>query len=98
MKIEAEFAVAHISPIEWNPGAFDSLVLPSAQKKIIKALVESHANRARESKVGFDDVIKGKGRGLVAVLHGRPGVGKTLTGIYASSNGIGDYLILSSQF
>ncbi|CAJ2500031.1 Uu.00g028840.m01.CDS01 [Anthostomella pinea] len=28
---------------------------------------------------GFDDIVKGKGQGLVCVLHGPPGVGKTLT-------------------
>ncbi|KAJ7255682.1 hypothetical protein C8J57DRAFT_1721711 [Mycena rebaudengoi] len=41
-----------------------------------KALVSSQL-RAEGSK--FDDIIKGKGRGLVTVLHGAPGVGKTLT-------------------
>jgi replication-associated recombination protein RarA len=33
----------------------------------------------REENNKFDDIIKGKGRGLVTVLHGSPGVGKTLT-------------------
>ncbi|KAK7748646.1 hypothetical protein SLS53_000667 [Cytospora paraplurivora] len=41
-----------------------------------KALVESHKYHAAES---IDDVIQGKGKGLVAVLHGPPGTGKTLT-------------------
>jgi len=27
----------------------------------------------------FDDVIKGKGRGIIVLLHGKPGVGKTMT-------------------
>jgi AAA+ superfamily predicted ATPase len=38
--------------------------------------VESHKYHAAES---IDDVIQGKGKGLVAVLHGPPGTGKTLT-------------------
>ena len=43
---------------------------------IVKALVESHKYHPAES---IDDVIQGKGKGLVAVLHGPPGTGKTLT-------------------
>ena len=42
-----------------------------------QALVESHKYHAAES---IDDVIQGKGKGLNVVLHGPPGVGKTLTG------------------
>jgi SpoVK/Ycf46/Vps4 family AAA+-type ATPase len=65
-----------VNEIEWNDGAFDSLVLPDNQKSIVKALVESHTFNAAQN---IDDVIQGKGKGLVAVLHGPPGTGKTLT-------------------
>lgn len=75
-KLWLEFTVSGITDIEWNTGAFDSLVLPENQKSIVKALVESHTFRAAEN---IDDVIQGKGKGLVAVLHGPPGTGKTLT-------------------
>ena len=68
MACAAEFAVEHVNEIEFNPDAFESLVLPKAQKKIVKALVESHTGN-RGSRVGIDDVIKGKGKGLVAVLQ-----------------------------
>jgi len=64
----AEFAVEHVNEIKFNPDAFESLVLPKAQKKIVKALVESHTGN-RGSRPGIDDVIKGKGKGLVAVLQ-----------------------------
>ena len=75
-KLWLEFTVSGINEIDWNEGAFDSLVLPDNQKSIVKALVESHTFQASRN---IDDVIQGKGRGLVAVLHGPPGTGKTLT-------------------
>ena len=75
-KLWLEFTVSGINEIEWNEGAFNSLVLPDNQKSIVKALVESHTFEASRN---IDDVIQGKGRGLVAVLHGPPGTGKTLT-------------------
>lgn len=75
-KLWLEFTVSGISEIEWNEDAFDSLVLPQEQKSVVKALVESHTFNAAQN---IDDVIQGKGKGLVAVLHGPPGTGKTLT-------------------
>jgi len=32
-----------------------------------------------ETKNTFDDVIQGKGKGIIMLLSGPPGVGKTLT-------------------
>ncbi|KAJ5144221.1 uncharacterized protein N7515_003008 [Penicillium bovifimosum] len=75
-KLWLEFTISGISEIEWDKDAFASLVLPENQKSIVKALVESHTFHAAEN---IDDVIQGKGKGLVAVLHGPPGTGKTLT-------------------
>ena len=75
-KMWLEFTVSGVNDIEWNVGAFDSLVLPDNQKSIVKALVESHTFHAAQN---IDDVIQGKGKGLVSVLHGPPGTGKTLT-------------------
>lgn len=75
-KLWLELTVSGVKDIEWNEGAFDSLVLPDNQKSIVKALVESHTFHAAQN---IEDVIQGKGKGLVAVLHGPPGTGKTLT-------------------
>ena len=75
-KMWLEFSISGIKDIEWNEKAFESLVLPENQKSIVKALVESHTFNAAQS---IDDVIQGKGKGLVSVLHGPPGTGKTLT-------------------
>lgn len=70
-----DFFIDGLSPIEWNSDCFDQLVLPSAQKDLVKALVSTHV----QQRHNFDDIVKGKGKGLILVLHGPPGVGKTLT-------------------
>ncbi|KAH9899116.1 putative AAA family ATPase [Xylariomycetidae sp. FL2044] len=69
------FLVSGIKEIRWNEDAFDSLVLMGEYKKLIMAFVESHV----ENKEAFDDVIEGKGQGIIMLLEGPPGVGKTLT-------------------
>ncbi|KAI1431677.1 P-loop containing nucleoside triphosphate hydrolase protein [Xylaria sp. CBS 124048] len=70
-----EFFVDNVSPIQWDTACFDALVLDAHTKKTIQALVSTHS-KERDS---MDDIVNGKGRGLVCVLHGPPGVGKTLT-------------------
>ncbi|KAF4988519.1 hypothetical protein FDECE_15006 [Fusarium decemcellulare] len=71
-----EFTVSGLKDIKWNEKAWDSLVLEDGTKDLIKALVESRKYHAANT---IDDVIQGKGKGLVTVLHGPPGTGKTLT-------------------
>lgn len=67
------FAVDFISDVEFNSDAFKQLLLPRNHKELAHALVKNHGSNE------FDDLIKGKGKGLVFVLHGAPGVGKTFT-------------------
>jgi SpoVK/Ycf46/Vps4 family AAA+-type ATPase len=74
-KLWLEFNVEKVQPIEWNEEAFANLVLPSDRKMLLQSLVEAH----NAELCGFDDFIKGKGRGLVVNLFGPPGVGKTLS-------------------
>lgn len=77
-----ELSVDNLSEIEWNAHCFDELVLDPAKKKTVQALVSTHSQEREllpDDKDTFDDIVKGKGRGLVCVLHGPPGVGKTLT-------------------
>ena len=69
------FFVDMVSAPQFSEKAFDLLVLPERQKSLVRALVEAHAQGTND----FDDFIEGKGRGLITVLHGPPGVGKTLT-------------------
>lgn len=49
-------------------------MLPANQKELILGFTESQ----RDSKQMFDDVIEGKGKGIILLLCGPPGVGKTL--------------------
>lgn len=70
-----EFKVDNISKIAWNDKAFDMLVLPPPRKRLLKALVEEQ----KKHKVDTDDVVRGKGQGLILFLCGPPGTGKTLT-------------------
>ncbi|KAL8406305.1 hypothetical protein RB596_004956 [Gaeumannomyces avenae] len=59
--------------------AFGQLVLPRGHKKMVKSLVAQHF-RDKESKEGQQvDIVSGKGKGLIILLHGAPGVGKTTT-------------------
>jgi hypothetical protein len=59
--------------VEFNEKAYDALVMSESRKKLIRALVTSH-----DGKESID-VIAGKGEGSIFLLHGPPGVGKTLT-------------------
>ncbi|KAL6356001.1 hypothetical protein LRP88_09586 [Fusarium phalaenopsidis] len=64
-----------IQDIVWSNTAFDQLVLPHDYKRIIRAFVHAQISGLDN----FDDVIKGKGRGIIMLLSGEPGTGKTLT-------------------
>lgn len=58
-----EFAVSGIDDISWNDQAWDSLVLEPETKDLIQALVQSRKYSAAQT---IDDVIQGKGKGLVS--------------------------------
>ena len=69
--------VEQMRPILWNKNAFDNhLVLKPAKKELIKALVKVHIASNNSMNT---DIIEGKGKGLIILLHGGPGTGKTLT-------------------
>lgn len=70
--------IESIRDVTWNSDTFDRrLVLNYKKKELIKALIKVHnspSNRPQKS-----DIIEGKGKGLIILLHGGPGTGKTLT-------------------
>ncbi|KAF2469434.1 P-loop containing nucleoside triphosphate hydrolase protein [Lindgomyces ingoldianus] len=71
----AKFQVDNVHEIVWDDRAFDSLVLPPGYKDLILSFTKGQ----NSSEERFDDVIEGKGQGIVMLLNGEPGVGKTLT-------------------
>lgn len=75
LKKWGHFEVTKVSDIAWNDGAFPNLMLPGGYKDLILSFVEGQAS----TKGKFDDLIEGKGLGLVMLLAGNPGTGKTLT-------------------
>ncbi|CAE7031941.1 hypothetical protein CFE70_004511 [Pyrenophora teres f. teres 0-1] len=74
-KLWLNFFVGCVKDIEWQTDAFDRLVLPKNQKELILGFTQSQ----RKYRDTFDDVIEGKGKGMIILLCGPPGVGKTLT-------------------
>ncbi|KAF4556157.1 Hypothetical protein D9617_1g080320 [Elsinoe fawcettii] len=74
---------------------FDDLVLDQRHKDLLLAVVQSHSSgqtlnsgapvpmpatpAASTQDTASMDVVAGKGKGLIILLHGAPGVGKTLT-------------------
>lgn len=65
-----------ISRIEFQDKAFERLVLSAERKHLIQAVVRHSVNHTDGAS---QDLISGKQGGLILLLHGPPGVGKTLT-------------------
>ncbi|KAE8140275.1 P-loop containing nucleoside triphosphate hydrolase protein [Aspergillus pseudotamarii] len=73
-----ELYLEGVRDIVWDSRAFDSLVLPAEQQRL-KGLILAIAKAQSKQMDTFDDVVQGKGRGVIIQLSGPPGVGKTLT-------------------
>nr|XP_001394382.2 hypothetical protein ANI_1_1882094 [Aspergillus niger CBS 513.88] len=74
-KAWCQISVSALSDVEWNHNAFKRLVMAENRRELIHGLVKAH----RQDDAVFDDVVANKGKGLIALLTGSPGVGKTLT-------------------
>ena len=79
-KVWGQFGVDQIEPTpRRHMGKFkDQLQLGQRDKEMIQALVDEHEGKAARG-VQIQDIVEDKGKGLVLLLHGPPGVGKTLT-------------------
>ncbi|KAJ6015118.1 hypothetical protein N7540_009709 [Penicillium herquei] len=70
--------VEYTKEIEWSTDAFESLV-PIRGQEDLKDLLLGVAIAQSQKQVLFDDIIPGKGQGIIMQLSGPSGVGKTLT-------------------
>ncbi|RSL58865.1 hypothetical protein CEP54_007594 [Fusarium duplospermum] len=79
--------VQNLKPIEVMSDPFSDLKIEEPHKRLIRSVVQDHFDKKlvqrqlREQDVEplEQDFIRGKGKGLVIMLHGAPGVGKTAT-------------------
>ncbi|KAK7937364.1 uncharacterized protein PG986_014232 [Apiospora aurea] len=69
-----DLQVDNFNEVAWNTGAFETLVLNVKTKRLIQALISDQIEAEKST-----DLISGKGNGLIMLLHGGPGTGKTLT-------------------
>ena len=69
------YALDRVKEITWSDHVFQQLVLGNKHKQLIRGLITQHSSKASL----FDDIVAGKGKGLVGLLCGNPGCGKTLT-------------------
>lgn len=77
------FNIDELEDIKYSSG-FDDLVLPPGHKDTVEALVNRHSRgtettSSRAENQTSMDLVTGKGKGLIILLHGAPGVGKTST-------------------
>ncbi|KAF2027655.1 P-loop containing nucleoside triphosphate hydrolase protein [Setomelanomma holmii] len=71
-----ELDLTKLHNIKWAQHAFSNLVLAQDEKDLLVALVDRDQFTSGKP---FDDFIGGKGQGMIMLLCGPPGVGKTLT-------------------
>ncbi|KAL8702970.1 MAG: hypothetical protein Q9201_003853 [Fulgogasparrea decipioides] len=74
-KVWKNLNVNQLRPVNFRKNAWERLVLDEEYKEIVQAMVSSYVDKT----AGLEDIIAGKGAGLVTLLHGPPGTGKTLT-------------------
>ena len=68
------FNVSELFPVDFAKNAWESVVLEDKRKKIIRSLIIQQYESSR-----YNDIIPGKGQGLIGLFAGGPGCGKTLT-------------------
>ncbi|KAK7702982.1 hypothetical protein SLS57_011117 [Botryosphaeria dothidea] len=77
-------SIEDLRPVPDKQDGFDSLKLAGDTKGMVRALVSAHFMKMKTINVTYNgtvdyDIVRGKGRGLILLLHGVPGVGKTST-------------------
>ena len=67
--------MSRLLDIKWNDHAFQDLVMDKKKKMVVHSMVKQHSSQSD----AFDDIISGKGKGIIGLFSGPPGSGKTLT-------------------
>ena len=76
----AFFLVDGVKEIEFKEHQFRALSMQPHLKRMIHALAVTQDSHDSDTNYdGFDDIVQGKGRGIIISLEGPPGSGKTLT-------------------
>jgi AAA+ superfamily predicted ATPase len=75
-KVFGYFPVENLSPINWDSSAFDKVVMRKETKQLIRRIIEGFFKQSAPSSI---NIISKRGNGMVIILHGEPGTGKTLT-------------------
>lgn len=71
-------AVSQLRDPQWDDKALDRVMMAPARRELLRSLASAH--RVETERPGrSDDAAKGKDQGMVGLLNGPPGVGKTLT-------------------
>jgi hypothetical protein len=92
----AALDIDSLRDIKARKNGFEDLELPSGHKDVVQALVQTHFRRngKKGEPSSWDneeqfDLVRDKGKGLIILLHGAPGVGKTSTAeCVAESNNV----------
>lgn len=80
------FNIDNLRPLQRYSDGFESLILPPGVARLVESLVKTHDPQNMPSFSSNEceqehhvDLVRGKGKGLIILLHGAPGVGKTST-------------------
>ncbi|KAI1460703.1 P-loop containing nucleoside triphosphate hydrolase protein [Annulohypoxylon moriforme] len=88
VRLEIDFIEDIDKSVEARNSGFDDLVILPKYRRLLVSLVDSHSSSANNerNKIKRDnrplnqlDLVRGKGLGLIVLLHGPPGTGKTST-------------------
>lgn len=68
------FDIKRVEPVDWKEDPIQELQIHDNQRQILVDVVTEHLENG-----GFRDIVGEKGQGLIILLYGPPGCGKTLT-------------------
>ena len=75
--------IEHVTPYKYDLDALKTLVIPREHKKMLEDVCEARRKLGdSKSRVTVDPELDNVGadmQGLIILLHGHPGTGKTLT-------------------